>query len=194
MISSCILTSSYRFYIFLFQLVSSSSELGQKTRSVSPRRESRGGSLKMFKDKIFELITIKQTKSAPLWWRYSASLLQPKKCEIKKTTMQYYHQPTYPSSHVIIMQYKPFHPILLIVMQYIWNICMINSFFAQHFCPPSQISVPCLFIPCIHFLLITCSYIYIYAFYIFNCFYIFWDIYMLSCVSYILVFFASQTL
>jgi len=73
----------------------------------------------MFKDKKIELITIKQTKSAPLWRRYSASLLQPKKCEIKKTTMQYYHQPTYPCSHVIIMQYKPFHPILLIVMQYI---------------------------------------------------------------------------
>ena len=69
--------------------------------------------------KKFELRTIKQTKSAPLWRSYSASLLQPKKCEIKKTTMQYYHQPTYPCSHFTIMQYKPFQPIPLIVRQYI---------------------------------------------------------------------------
>jgi len=38
----------------------------------------------------------KQTKSAPLWRSNSASRLQPKKCEIKKTILQYYHQPTLP--------------------------------------------------------------------------------------------------
>ena len=63
----------------------------------------------------------KQTKSAPLWRSNSASRLQPKKCEIKKTILQYYHQPTLPllssDPHAILASL-----LLLIVIWYIWKI------------------------------------------------------------------------
>ena len=55
---------------------------------------------------------IKQTKRSSSWRRDSASCLEPKMCEIKKT-MQYYHQ-TLLSFHRHAIYATP-----LIVMQYI---------------------------------------------------------------------------
>ena len=65
--------------------------------------------------------TLNQTKSAPLWRRYSASRLQPKKCEMKKTILQYHHQ-----THFLLLSSYPYAILavflLLIVIRYIWKI------------------------------------------------------------------------
>ena len=60
----------------------------------------------------------KRTKSAPLWRSNSASRLQPKKCEIKKTILQYYYQPNLP----LLSSYPHSLFLLLIVIRYIWKI------------------------------------------------------------------------